>query len=68
MPPFLLILASESPRRQALLADLDQLETRVGRIAMPLSYTDELYSLRGHIDLVRSRLQATRQAAPGEAL
>ncbi len=42
----------------ALLAELDQIEAHVGHISMPLSYTDELYTLRGHIQMVRRRLQA----------
>ena len=42
----------------ALLAELDQIEAHVGHISMPLSYTDELYALRGHIQMVRRRLQA----------
>ena len=41
----------------ALLAELDTLEAHVGQITVPLSYADELYSLRGHIQLVRTRLQ-----------
>ena len=39
-----------------LLADLNDIEQRVDRIKVPLSYTDELYSLRSHIDLVRQRV------------
>ena len=41
-----------------LARELDALEQRVERIAVPLSYVDELYALRSHIHLVRSRLQA----------
>lgn len=41
----------------ALVQELDELETRVGRIRIPLSYADELYALRNHIDLVRRRLR-----------
>ena len=41
----------------ALLQELDALEARVGRIRIPLSYADELYALRNHIDLVRRRLR-----------
>ena len=41
----------------ALLADLDTLEAHVGQITVPLSYADELYALRGHIQGVRTRLQ-----------
>ena len=40
-----------------LARELDALEQRVERIAVPLSYVDELYALRTHIQLVRSRLQ-----------
>ena len=40
-----------------LLGALDKLETRVTGIAVPLSYADELYALRAHIELVRERLQ-----------
>jgi len=41
---------------EELRAALDKLESRVSAIAVPLSYNDELYSLRTHIDLVRERL------------
>jgi len=41
-----------------LARELDALEQRVERIAVPLSYVDELYALRSHIHLVRGRLQA----------
>lgn len=40
-----------------LLAELDDIETRVGHVTVPLSYADELYSLRGHIEMVRQRLR-----------
>ena len=43
--------------RDALLARLDELDARVERIAVPLSYADELYALRGHIAMVRRRLR-----------
>jgi NMT1-like family len=40
-----------------LLAELDEIETRVAQIQVPLSYTDELYALKSHIQFVRRRLQ-----------
>ena len=43
--------------------ELDALERRVERIAVPLAYADELYALRSHIDMVRSRLHAQRDGA-----
>ncbi len=36
--------------------ELDELEAHVEKITVPLSYADELYSLRNHIDLVRQKL------------
>ncbi len=41
----------------ALLQELDSLEEKVGKIVVPLSYTDELYALRNHIHLVRKGLR-----------
>ena len=47
-----------------LMQELDDIEGRVERISVPLSYTEELYSLRSHIQLVRRRL-ATMPAQEG---
>jgi TRAP transporter TAXI family solute receptor len=41
---------------QTLLDELAQLEHRVGKVTVPLSYADELYALRSHIEQVRQRL------------
>ena len=43
----------------ALVRELDEMEAHVEKIAVPLSYADELYSLRNHIDLVRQKLLKT---------
>ncbi|HUG22683.1 TAXI family TRAP transporter solute-binding subunit [Piscinibacter sp.] len=40
-----------------LMKELDGIETRVERVTVPLSYADELYALRGHIEMVRLRLR-----------
>jgi septal ring factor EnvC (AmiA/AmiB activator) len=41
----------------ALLAqELEQLDERVGRVSVPLSYADELYALRNNIAGVRGKL------------
>jgi hypothetical protein len=49
---------------------LDALENSVNQIVVPLAYAEELYGLRGHIQLVRSRLAAAaardRQSPPAE--
>src|SRR5581483_1614958 len=41
-----------------LVAELDKLDEKAARINVPLAYTDELYSLRQNIDLVRDRLRS----------
>ena len=41
-----------------LLEQLDAIESRVNAVQLPLSYADELYALKSHIQLVRRRLQA----------
>ena len=44
---------------KALVRELDEMEAHVEKISVPLSYADELYSLRNHIDLVRQKLLKT---------
>ena len=46
-----------------LLAELGVIEARVEGITVPLSYADELYSLRSHIQMVENRLRATSGVA-----
>ncbi len=45
-----------------LVKALDELELRVEKINVPLSYADELYALRHHISLVRTRLAAPQDS------
>jgi hypothetical protein len=40
-----------------LLRELDGIEQRVEHVSVPLSYADELYSLRTHIQMVGNRLR-----------
>jgi hypothetical protein len=47
---------TSSRDNSALLEELDHLEGRAEKITVPLSYTDELYALRGNIQLVRKKL------------
>ena len=49
-------VAGSPERVGALLAELDALEAKAGRMQVPLAYTDELYALRSHIQLVRKKL------------
>jgi len=44
--------------RQALVEELDALDRVVNKVAVPLSYADELYALRNNIHAVRNRLLA----------
>ena len=37
----------------ALLDELHRIETEVRQVKVPLSFTDQLYHLREHIDMVR---------------
>jgi TRAP-type uncharacterized transport system substrate-binding protein len=46
--------------RAQLEKELDDMDSRVGRIHVPLSYADELYALRQNIRLVRDRLATHR--------
>jgi TRAP-type uncharacterized transport system substrate-binding protein len=55
-------LDERAETREELLHRLDKLDARVASIAVPLSYTDEVYALRTHIDLVRDRLTAKAAA------
>jgi TRAP-type uncharacterized transport system substrate-binding protein len=60
---------SEPPDK--LLSELDDIEDRLGRVRVPLSHADELYALRGHIDMVRDRLRGVTKSttgAPGTAV
>jgi TRAP-type uncharacterized transport system substrate-binding protein len=54
--------SSNSAPPQELLAELDDIESRVERVTVPLSHADELYALRGHIDMVRDRLRLAAKA------
>jgi TRAP transporter TAXI family solute receptor len=47
----------------AQLKRLDDIEERVNRISIPLSFADELYGLRSHINFVRRRVAALLEKA-----
>ena len=46
-----------SERLQEYLVELDGIEGKVAKISVPLSFSEELYHLRMHIDLLRSKLK-----------
>jgi len=47
----------EGKPREELLHRLDQIEERVNRLTVPLSFADEFYGLRNHIEFVRQKLR-----------
>jgi len=51
-------LAEHAATHAELLGELDRLESKAERIVVPLAYTDELYALRSHIQLVRERIRS----------
>ncbi|QIL73662.1 ABC transporter substrate-binding protein [Diaphorobacter sp. HDW4B] len=67
-------MESGSFNAKELLEQLDKLETQVEKISVPLSYAEELYALRNHIQLVRKRVTyrssqtTTPAAAPAPAV
>lgn len=52
---------------QDQLRNLDEIEEKVNRITIPLSYAEELYGLRSHIHFVRSRVQTMLSTAVEQA-
>jgi TRAP transporter TAXI family solute receptor len=44
-------------RLDEYLAELDRLEEQVSKVSIPLSYSEELYGLRLHIDMLRKKLR-----------
>lgn len=57
-------LATEEQRAE-LLRRLDAIERDAARIPTPIAYSDLLYTLRGHIDIVRAAIQR-RPMAPAD--
>jgi TRAP transporter TAXI family solute receptor len=60
----------EDPRPvplQEMFDRLDSIERSVNRIPTPLAYSENLYSFRQHIDLVRERVRRAMEAEPGKA-
>ena len=43
--------------------EIDRIEVAANRLPVPLGFANQLYDLRGHIDVVRRRLVAMREGA-----
>lgn len=52
---------SAAEARDEQLQRLDRIEASVNKLSVPLSYADELYSLRLHIEMVRGKIRQTGQ-------
>lgn len=50
---------------QEQLRRLDDIEERANHVSIPLSFAEELYGLRSHINLVRKRILWLMQRQPG---
>ena len=48
-------MSTQEAEAQDLLRALDALEQQVAKVTVPLSYADELYALRNHIQMVREK-------------
>jgi uncharacterized protein len=53
--------------RAANVAELDRIESAVDNIPVPLAFSDKLYELRQHIEVVRRRLDTTVRPTASEA-
>jgi TRAP transporter TAXI family solute receptor len=65
--------AKDAKAKAGLLERIDRMQREVGRVGVPLSYADQLYHLRLHIDFLRQRVEAlqaseaTSSIAPPQA-
>ncbi len=50
-------IESAASTKKAAIASLKKIDQEVKKTRVPLSYTDELYNLRQHIEMIRSRLE-----------
>lgn len=50
--------AESKAERDDVLHDLDMLQTEIGKVEVPLSYNDEVYHLRSHVEFVRQLIGA----------
>ena len=50
--------ASTKAERDDVLHDLNMLQTEIGKVQVPLSYNDEVYHLRSHVEFVRQLIHA----------
>ncbi|MET0568548.1 MAG: TAXI family TRAP transporter solute-binding subunit [Hyphomicrobiaceae bacterium] len=54
---------ASSTQIAAAMDEIDRIEDAVNRLPVPIGFANQLYDLRGHIDVVRRRLTVIRSAA-----
>ena len=59
----LFVTESQAPDRYRV--ELDRIEEEVANVDVPLSFADELFNLRLHIELIRRRLE-TREGSDSD--
>ena len=50
--------ADSKAERDDVLHDLDMLQNEIGKVEVPLSYNDEVYHLRSHVEFVRQLIDS----------
>ncbi len=55
--------ATDSQTQQAVLTEIQALQAEVGKVDVPVSYNDELYHLRSHINFVEALISRQRTKA-----
>jgi hypothetical protein len=55
-------LQAKSASPADLLDEVNKLDAKAQHVTVPLSYADQLYGLRSHIQLVRERLASAKAA------
>ena len=45
------------------IEELNRIEHEVAKVDVPMSYADQLYHLRLHINLIREKLESQRKSA-----
>ncbi|MEM8615617.1 MAG: TAXI family TRAP transporter solute-binding subunit [Pseudomonadota bacterium] len=54
--------AATEAEREAVLSDIDAMQLEVGQVDVPISYNDELYHLRSHINFVEALIMRRKEA------
>ncbi len=59
--------AADEATRQSVLDEIQTMQHEVGQLEVPVSYNDELYHLRSHINFVEALIARNKSRGPQEA-